>query len=98
VLSKEGSAIPLSTQHSALSTQHSALIQAAIDTDPPGRFAPTGSHAGPLWARGLNQNAVSHTFAPGAVPGSNATSKVVRVVFPSNFQSAMAAGGRPRRS
>ena len=59
---------------------------------PPGMFTPTGVHAGPLSARGLNQNAVIQTFAPGATVLGNAISTVVRVILPSNLYTAGSVG------
>lgn len=59
---------------------------------PPGMLVPTGAHAGPLCLRGLNQKAVSHTLAPGAVPPGKATSITVREVLPSNFQAEVSVG------
>src|SRR5690349_4439885 len=56
-------------------------------------YALTGVHAGPLWLRGLNQNAVSHTCEPAATVEGNSTSKLVRVVDPSKVQAEMSAGG-----
>ena len=56
--------------------------QAAIETEPPGRFAPTGMQAGPLCFRPLNQNAVSHTFAPGTTVLGNTTSTDVQASVP----------------
>src|SRR5439155_21676679 len=66
---------------------------ASVVTDPPGRLVQTGEHAGPLCLRGLNQNAVNQTIAPGAVSMGKLTSNVVSPVFPSNFQSLSSAGG-----
>src|SRR4051812_21689287 len=56
-------------------------------------YALTGVHAGPLWARGLNQNAHSHTCEPAVTVEANSMSNVVRVVDPSNFQSEISCGG-----
>src|SRR5437764_1077994 len=55
-------------------------------------LVPTGSHAGPLCLRLLNQNAVNHTLAPGAVEPGKVTSTTSRDVLPSNFQSATLFG------
>src|SRR3954469_745083 len=60
---------------------------------PPARMALTGVQPGPAWARGLNQKAQSQTTVPGARAASNCTPTLVRVVLPSNFQSASSAGG-----
>src|SRR5437899_2337453 len=55
-------------------------------------FVQTGVAAGPLKLRGLNQNAVNHTLAPGeTVPGKTMLT-TVRVVCPSNFQPASVVG------
>ena len=45
-------------------------------------YALIGVQAGPLWLRGLNQNAVSYTCEPAGTLGANSTSKLVRVVEP----------------
>src|SRR4051812_46680689 len=65
--------------------------QAAIAA-PPGRWVLTGVAAGPFAARGLNQNAVSHTFAPGSTEAGKTTFTRVRVMLPSNFQAASVVG------
>src|SRR4051812_21394759 len=59
---------------------------------PPGRLVPTGGHAGPLSPRGLNQNAVTHTLAPGATVAGKMISILVRVMLPSNFQPTSVDG------
>ncbi len=39
-------------------------VHAATVISPPERWALTGLQAGPLWPRGLNQAAISHTRVP----------------------------------
>src|SRR5262245_56467790 len=53
---------------------------------------PTGLAAGPFSLRTLNQNAVNHTFAPGAVPAGNTMSTLVLLVTPSNVHSDSSVG------
>src|SRR5687768_10687626 len=55
-------------------------------------LVPTAVAAGPLWARGLNQNAVNHTLAPGGTLPGKATVNFVSVVLPSNFHAAGSVG------
>jgi hypothetical protein len=66
-------------------------IHAAIAL-PPGMLVPTPALAEPLCLRWLDQKAVNHTFAPGAVVPGNVTSTTVRDVFPSNFQPPSSLG------
>jgi len=55
-------------------------------------FTLTGVAGGPLCLRLLNQNAVNHTFAPGAVVLGNVTFTVVVLMLPSNFQADSVVG------
>src|SRR3954471_14230699 len=77
---------------------HSAFIihrfrhYAAI-APPPGMLVPTGVDAGPFCLRGLNQNAVNHTFAPGATLAGKVTSTTVFEVMPSLVHPVSTFGG-----
>src|SRR3954453_21423398 len=88
--------LTLSPHHPIPLSPHHLVIcpHAACDTPtPPATYALIGVHAGPLALRGLNQNAVSHTWLPAATVGGNSMSNIVRVVEPSNFHCEMSAGG-----
>jgi hypothetical protein len=74
-----------------------AFSSYAASATPPARLALIGADTGPFSKRGLNQQAQTHTKAPGATLASNATSKVALVLLPSLFQSVRLAGGSPRR-
>src|SRR5688572_21658300 len=77
----------------AASASGSSPLARFMATPPPGTFVLMGVLAYPLFIRGLNQNAHSHTFAPGVMPGSKATSTTVRVVLPWNVHADVSAGG-----
>src|SRR3954453_20607172 len=87
-------AIVLARPHSAFIILHSAFpVHAAIDiAPPPCRLVVTLSAAGPFCLRSLNQNAVNHTFDPGATVFGKLTEVFTREVSPSKVQPASSVG------